>query len=168
MRVARTTALFAAALLAGCASLTPYQPRTDGYGYAEQILEQNRVRVSFAGSTATPRETVEQYLLYRAAELTLERGFDHFVLSRTLTEARAGAGAEPTVSLGFSGFSFGSRSGFGLGVGTTTGGGPKTAYTAQADVLMQRGSKPVDGLQAFNAREVRSNLEAQIRRPATR
>lgn len=164
----RLIALLASvALLAACATTTPYQPQRDGYGYSEQPLEPNRIRISFAGSSATPRETVENYLLYRAAEVTLARGFDYFVMAKSLTEARA-AGSSPAVSLGFGGFSFGSRSGLGVGVGTSTGGGSKRAYTAQSDVLLFRGVKPADDAQAFDAREVRDNLEAGINRPAGR
>lgn len=155
--------LLSAVLLTACASTTPYQSQRDGYGYTEQILEPNRVRVSFAGSSATSRETVENYLLYRAAEVTLARGFDYFVMTKTQTEARSGN--SPSVNLGFGGFGFGSRSGVGLGVGTSTGG-DKRAYTAQSEVLMFRGGKPAGDPQAFDAREVRSNLEARIQRSA--
>ena len=151
-------------LLAGCASLTPYQPLREGYGYSEQVIEANRLRVSFAGSSKTPRQTVENYLLYRAAEVTLARGYDYFVMTRSFTEARSDAGAEPTVSLGFGGFNFGSHGGVGLGVGTTTGGGRGAAYTAQADLLLLKGAKPPNDAQAYDAREVRGSLEAQIQR----
>ncbi len=34
--------------------------------------------MTFAGNTLTSRETVERYLLYRAAELTVQSGFDTF------------------------------------------------------------------------------------------
>src|SRR3546814_10899027 len=36
--------------------------------------------VSFSGNSLTSRETVERYLLFRAAELTVQQGFDHFIL----------------------------------------------------------------------------------------
>lgn len=164
MTFLRLLLLSSGLLLSACASLTPYQQQRDGYGYTEQVLEPNRVRVVFAGSSATPRETVENYLLYRSAEVTLARGFDYFVMSKSQTEARSGS--SPSVSLGFGGFGFGSRSGVGLGVGTTTGG-DKRAYTAQSEVSMFRGRKPTGDPQAFDAREVRSNLEARIQRPSS-
>ena len=43
-------------------------------------MQPHPVRISYNGDTLTPRETVETYLLYRAAEATLERGFDYFVI----------------------------------------------------------------------------------------
>ena len=64
----------------GCAAPTPYGPAADGYGYAEQQLESNRYRVAFAGNSVTPRDVVQNYLLYRAAEVTLEKGHDYFTL----------------------------------------------------------------------------------------
>jgi hypothetical protein len=56
--------------LAACATATPYQPA--GYngqrgGYAEQRLESDRYRVTFAGNSLTSREQVEMALLLRAA-----------------------------------------------------------------------------------------------------
>ena len=67
--------------LAACATATPYQPA--GFngqrgGYAEQRLENNRFRVSFSGNSLTSREQVEQSLLLRSAELTVESGYDWF------------------------------------------------------------------------------------------
>ncbi|MGB1557714.1 MAG: CC0125/CC1285 family lipoprotein, partial [Oceanococcaceae bacterium] len=75
------TALLATSLLVACAHTpTPYQPRPDGgqYGYSEQGLEPDRIRVVFRGNTLTARETVENYLLYRAAEVTQQRGYAYF------------------------------------------------------------------------------------------
>jgi len=61
--------------LSACATETAYQPagpNSDG-GYREQQIESNRVRISFSGNSLTDRETVENYLLFRAAELTVDR-----------------------------------------------------------------------------------------------
>src|SRR3546814_3976294 len=77
-------------MLAGCASPTPYQPATGhGFnrtGFSEQRIESNRYMVSFSGNSLTSRETVERYLLFRAAELTVQQGFDHFILVYRNTE----------------------------------------------------------------------------------
>jgi hypothetical protein len=69
-----------AAALAACGGPTPYQP-SDGYeGFAEQRLEPDRFRVRVAGNNITARETVQNQLLFRAAELTLQNGYDRFVV----------------------------------------------------------------------------------------
>ena len=64
-------------MVAGCATETTYRPATGtGFyrtGYSDQQLEPGRFIVSFAGNTVTSRDTVERYLLFRAAQLTLER-----------------------------------------------------------------------------------------------
>src|SRR3546814_2720956 len=70
----------AALMLFACATPTPYQPLgTRGTGasgcYASQQIEQNRFRVSFSGNQLTSRERVENYLLFRAAELTVQNGY---------------------------------------------------------------------------------------------
>ena len=75
--------------LAACATATPYQPA--GFngqrgGYAEQRLEQNRFRVTFAGNSVTSREQVEMSLLLRSAELTAENGFDWFATVNRATD----------------------------------------------------------------------------------
>lgn len=73
--------------LAGCATVTPYQPlaaaasRGEG-GYADLELAPGRWQVRFAGNSLTSRETVEAYLLYRAAELTLEQHGTWFEIVR--------------------------------------------------------------------------------------
>jgi hypothetical protein len=63
------------AMLAGCVKPTPYQPVVDGYGYSEQQVEDARFWVRFAGNHLTSPDTVQNYWLYRAAELTLDHGY---------------------------------------------------------------------------------------------
>src|SRR3546814_10822327 len=82
-RIFQVAALACAAGLAACVSVTPYQPASKGYGYSEQRIENNRFRINFAGNSDTPKQTVETYLLFRAAELTLKSGYDYFVFARS-------------------------------------------------------------------------------------
>jgi len=62
---ARAICLGLLVCLAGCMTPTPYAPRLEGErtGYTDRSLTQNRYRVTFTGNSATPRETVETYLL---------------------------------------------------------------------------------------------------------
>ena len=66
-------------LVAACATETAYRPATgSGFyrtGYSDVRIEPNRYRVTFAGNIVTDRDVVERYLLFRAAELTLQQGF---------------------------------------------------------------------------------------------
>jgi hypothetical protein len=82
-------ALCLVAALAACASETRYQPAEEpgDYGYREEQIESDRWRVSFRGNSMTDLESVERALLYRAAELTLQQGYDWFRIVDRDTEA---------------------------------------------------------------------------------
>lgn len=70
-------------VLGACATATPYQAASKPGkfdGFSQTVIENDRARVSFAGNSITDRDTVENYLLFRAAELTVERGYDYFTL----------------------------------------------------------------------------------------
>lgn len=79
-----------AALLVSCSQATPYQPESASGGvhggYSQEQLAPDTYRVRFHGNSLTSRETVEAYLLYRAAELTVERGGDWFTILDRETE----------------------------------------------------------------------------------
>src|SRR5665213_705211 len=77
--------------LSACETATLYQPRIAGAhigGYSEERIDASHWRVHFSGNSVTSRETVEKYLLYRAAELTIQQGGDWFEATDTNTERR--------------------------------------------------------------------------------
>jgi hypothetical protein len=147
------------AMLAGCGQPTPYQPAVDGYGYSEQQIEDNRYRVSFAGNQLTPADTVQNYWLYRTAELTLDHGYDYFiVVDRNLDRSTTYQGTS-TLSPGYitedgdyvGGTGFSSYSAH-----------PSDSYTAYADVVMFEGEKPAGDVNAYDARSVLRQLDSTI------
>jgi hypothetical protein len=159
-----------AAFTAACAtSPAPYVPAESGRpGYAEQIIEQNRYRVSYRGDARTDRETVELYLLYRMAELTHQRGYDYFIVERQDTDKsttyRSSMRAYPRSSFFYTahGYRWAHH-----GVGFTLGTEPLRPierFEAYAMIQMFRGEKPADDPHAYNAREVLENLAHRIRR----
>lgn len=178
------TALGMAAIISGCATPTPYQPlergsRTSG-GYSDQRIEANRYRVTFAGNSMTSRETVETYLLYRAAELTRDRGYDWFVMADRDTERRSRTYVDRPFSPGPWGF-WGPRWRFyGRGFGWRTWdpfwGDPfwdrsvdiRTVdrYEASAEIVMGRGRKPGNDTRAFDAQDVVRNLQSRVVPPS--
>lgn len=102
-----------AAILAACATSTPYQPasKAGGFdGFSQTMIENDRARVTFGGNSLTERETVENYLLYRAAEIATERGFDYFTLAERETEQKTRLRASPGLNAGlydpYFGYSF--------------------------------------------------------------
>ena len=78
--------------LAACETATPYQPASEpgGFdGFSQQLIENDRARISFGGNSLTNRETVENYLLYRAAEVAVERGYETFTLQERDVERKS-------------------------------------------------------------------------------
>jgi len=148
--------------LAACSiSPTPYQAIGEDGGYTDQQLESDRYRVKFEGNSATPRETVEDYALYRAAELTLQTGNDYFkVVSK---EVEPVIGSVRGVTPGF-GIGVGGGSGdFGIGVSTGFGGGrPDYSYVTYLDIIVYEGEKPEDDREAYVAFDVIDRLQPAV------
>lgn len=92
MMILKKIALLASALvLAACATATPYQQSTSAdarNGFSEIQIENDRTRISFDGNSLTKRDTVETYLLFRAAELTKQKGYDFFTLTDRATDEK--------------------------------------------------------------------------------
>lgn len=165
------TALAAATLLAACSSgPTPYQPAA-GYdrGYAEQKLEDARYRISFKGNSLTDRETVENYMLYRAAELTLQSGYDTFTVVNRDTDKDSRTRYTGFYGPRLSYMYFSPRYGW-IGAWdpfwTPARRDEVTRYEAFAEIVMNRGAKGTDP-NTFDARQVSANLAPAILRPAT-
>ena len=160
--------------LAACSSgPTPYQPAA-GYdrGYAESRIENDRYRISFKGNSLTDRETVENYMLYRAAELTLQSGFDVFTIVNRDTDKdsrirQTGGFYGPRLSYVY----YSPRWGWVHAYDPFWSASPSrfdevTRYEAYAEIVMSRGPKGADP-NAFDARQVSQNLAGAITRPAS-
>ena len=174
--------------LGACATETAYRPATgSGFartGYSDRQIEPNRYIVSFAGNTYTSRDTVERYLLFRAAELTLSRGYDNFILADKQTDLRSRTYSTP--GPGYGGFGYGSIGAFG-------GWGPSWRYRgrgfgwrswdpyfgdpfwdrgidiqtvdkfeATAEIILGKGPKPRDNIRAFDARAVVDSIGPSV------
>lgn len=186
----KSTALAAIALslgVAACATPTPYQPNVRGTaasgGFSELRLEQNRFRVNFQGNSLTSRETVEGYLLFRAAELTVQNGFDWFeIVERDVDrQTRTYVEPDPFYRPWYGAYGFWRPSwryygrGFGWRGWDPFWGDPFWAdrvdvrtverFEASAEILMGRGPKPGENVRAFDARAVIDNLRSRIQYP---
>ena len=179
--VTAAVALIGGALTA-CETETPYQPLAPGAassgGYSDVRIEANRWRVTFQGNSMTARQTVENYLLYRAAELTIAQGFDWFEATQRNTDKHTETYVDPD----FGPYGYGWRpywryygGGFGWRGWDPYFGGPFWAdnmdvhtiekYEASAEVIMGHGPKPTTERHAFDAREVMANLGGHVIRP---
>lgn len=170
--------------LAGCESATTYHPATGhGFnreGFSEQRIEANRFMVSFAGNSVTSRDTVERYLLYRAAELTVQNGYDWFELVDRNTDRKTRTYVSDPFRPGPWGYWGVSwryhRPGFGWGFYDPFWGDPWgpvdvntiDKYDAHAEIVMGHGERPSGGVHAFDARDVIQNLGPTIVMPGAR
>jgi hypothetical protein len=163
--------------LAACATPTPYAPSASSaaQGFSERQIEADRFAVTFRGNSITPRETVEDYLLFRAAELTLEKGKDHFIAATRATDAKTrtvGAGASARAGLLYDYWYyspyFGWRS-FHAPFGWSAFDAPTlrevTQFEATMEIAMFNGAKPAGNAMAYDARDVMASLSAKIVRP---
>ncbi|MFV0623364.1 CC0125/CC1285 family lipoprotein [Sphingomonas sp. ac-8] len=150
--------------------------------YSSQRIEADRYRVSFAGNSMTERQPVETYLLYRAAELARQQGYDWFEevhrdtenTGRTVVDRPFGPGAYGWwgPSWRYFGTGFGWRNwspwygdpffGDTLDVRTIN------KYEATAEIVMHRGAKPAGNARAFDAADVLRTLGPDIRTPSQR
>ena len=183
-RKALVAALAASTLMvAGCATETTYRPATgSGFsrtGYSDRQIEPGRFLVSFAGNSVTSRDTVEKYLFFRSAELTLQNGYDYFVMADRDTNLRTRTYTTPGFGPGWGYGGFGGywgpswsfygrpygwrRFGGGLGYGGWGGFGgfgndfdvqTIDKFEATAEIVMRKGPIPRDNLRAFDARRV--------------
>ena len=92
-----TLTLTVVLIVGGCA--TPYRSEKRGTGFSEFRITDDTFSVTFRANSATREERVDKYILRRASELTLEHGFQFFVV---LTEK----GRDRTSSIGYSGVKF--------------------------------------------------------------
>ena len=168
--------------LSACATATPYQPAGYGQtrgGYSEQRIAENRYRVAFAGNSVTTRDTVEMYLLYRAAELTLENGGDWFEAVNRVTDRDTRYVGTPDPYWGGSPwgpywrpswrhYRGGYWSRWDPFWGNDFDVREVTRYEANAEIVIHRGTAPRDDRFAFDAREVIANLGPRVVRPMPR
>jgi len=168
------------AALSACETATPYQPLTPGSaqagGYSETKIEANRFKVTFKGNGMTSRATVENYLLYHAAELTLAQGYDWFETVNRVTDKHVETFGDPGP------YGFGWRPSwryYGRGYGwrhwDPIWGDPFWGddvdlttierYEAEAEIVMGHGPKPEGDKAALDAHQVVANLASKIVRP---
>jgi hypothetical protein len=143
--VALMTASMAAALaLAGCA--TPYQKMGMNGGVRAVQLQTDLAQVTARGSPVTDADTIERYVLRKAAETTLQAGYDHFEIVSSSDRTRT-----------FQGFAGYMRA---VGEGLPTAGVTVPFIRPGETVLirMQTGAAAPTGAVVFDARDLLAHL----------
>ena len=160
-----TFGLIAASALAlsACASLAPYGPQQSarGQGFSEQQIETNRFRVVYNGVGAPG--PVADRALFRAAQLTVDQGYDWFEVTQRWIDGRpdSAGGVRPSVSIGAGSGRYGgwSTSGVGVGLGLDLSGPQPTSTTLE--IVMGRGAKP-ERPDAYDARRVQDAIRNRL------
>ena len=170
-KIGIATALLA--LAAACASTSGYRPASgSGIGYSDQQLDNGRYRITYEGNSSTSLSTVENYVLLRAAEVTLANGHDYFVVLDSNTESMR---RFVTTGTSFGRGGFGRRgffygSGFGRGFGGGFGSDFSTTrerlrYSVGTIIEIRRGDKPAGDSTAYDARQIINNVGPAVARP---
>ncbi len=153
--------------LVGCTTPGLYRP-SDGegrYGYSEQEIEDGRYQVRFKGGSSTERDTVEIYLLFRAAELTQATGNDYFVVVERDVDKKTTYRSSlnfPHRHLYNHYFYYHYYDPFDYGYGARSTVQASERYTATADIVLYKGEKPADNANAYDAKSVIEHLRPKI------
>lgn len=170
---ARFTAVLGLGLaLTGCMAAATYGPRRPGEvtGYTDRELAPGRFRVTFTGNSVTGRDTVENYLLLRAAEVTLASGGTHFLFDDRDTRANTTVHADPMFhGPGYWGGGYGAW-GFRPRWGMSAFGPPlmisqTTRFEAYAEIVVLKPGQDKSENRAVDAREIVSHLSAEAHPP---
>jgi hypothetical protein len=166
----------AALTLAGCANSPGWYGggdigrRAAGPGLYETPISTDRLRIIHQAPAGLHAAQAEDAALLRAAERTVQSGYDWFVVDQRFTEAPQVTGRSdgPFVSIGGGSSRFGrgwNVSGVGASVGFNLGGmGQRaTGPISTLEIRMGRGMKP-EG--AYDARDIQRTIGARMGAPA--
>lgn len=185
---AAALSLSVGALTACATGPTPYQayvsergPGVHG-GFSEIRLAPDRFVVRFHGNELTSRERVEGYLLYRAAELTVQNGYDWFEMADRHTEhdVQTTIRSDPLYRPWY-GYPYWRPywgyydRGFGWNYWDPWSGGAFwsdrvdvrriEAFETTAEIAMRKGPLPANDPRAMDARKVMADLGPTIQMP---
>ncbi len=143
--------------LGGCETAATYGPQTSprSPGYTDKQLASNRYRVSFHGNSATSRETVEDYLLRRAAEVTLKAGYSWFIFDSRDTKAKTRYFTDFAGWPGWPGYGWYWHSWDYGGSAETV---PITNYVAYAEIVLLKDDQAKNEARALKAQDVLDHL----------
>lgn len=148
--------------LAACA--TPYGKYGALGGYTDARIDENTFSISVDTNAFTSQQVTSMHALYRAAELTVENGFDYFVIVSDAKNATSAMVAMPGASTSNTSVSsYGSYA----SARTTTNYAPTTFLPMtfpNATLLIKafKGTKPENAPNVYEARSVMKYLAPQV------
>jgi hypothetical protein len=158
--------------LSSCA--TKYAQRgswPDMYGYRDEPVDGSTYQISFYGNSATPVSDVNRYALFRAAEITIEKGFDYFVVidaqhdATTNSSTMAMAGGHSTSIE----HAVDPQTGQMVPVAVTTSNpeymtSTTTEHSVMKTIRMFKGVRPADNAAAYDAKSMLTVMGPTINR----
>ena len=151
--------LLLALALAACTTPTAYAPlqSPSGSGFTETKIQDDRWRVTFRGGSDAGRERVADLSLLRAAQLTLQQGYDWFRVTERYGDALPPRGPTLSVGAGTADYGWHGGSSFGVGVGgIPLGGGPLISETLE--IVMAKGPPPQGDPTVYDAHSVAKSI----------
>jgi hypothetical protein len=155
--------------LAACQSPATYHPldRASGTGYTDEQLAANRYRITFTGNSVTKRQTVENYLLLRAAEVTLKSGYPAFAFDARDTQADTTYHSD---FVGWPGWRGRGRYwhswGYGPGFGPDMTVRATTSYEAFAEIVLLTDVQAAQDPRSLRAEDVLAHVGPTAQSPA--
>ncbi len=147
--------------VSACAPEQPYfGPRDADHptGYTDEKLDQNRYRVTYSGSSATNRESVENFLLLRAAQVTQQAGSNAFMFDMRDTKTHTtyfsdipGWAGPPYYGWYWHSWAYG-------GLGDEVETRPITRYQAYAEIVLLTDAQAAKEPRAINAQSIIQRL----------
>jgi len=157
-------------VLSSCA--TKYGPVSHSllsskYGYSDSPIDSVTWQVIFSGNEATSVDVVERYALFRAAELTTEKGYDYFiVLDRNIEAQTITHTGPPMTNSSTEPWSDPLTGAHGTVTTTTTTRDidTGTAHSSMKMIRMFKGQKPADMTQSYDAKAMLKLMSQSIDR----
>lgn len=151
-------------VLALSACATPYGKYGLLGGYTDSRIDSNTFSISVDNNAYTNQQTTSMHALYRAAELTVENGFDYFVIVSSVSNPTSMAMTMPSTSTSQTSINTYGSTGTAT---TTTHYAPTTVVplvfpNSTLVIKSFKGAKPADQANAYDAREVMKYLGPQI------
>ncbi len=171
--------IFALILISGCA--TGYHRQGWTGGYSESQLQKDVFKVSFKGNAFVSKEKAQDYLFLRCAEVTIDNGFDYFIILDEDDYENIGSYTTPTHiksqstttgNVNYSGniygnsiYGTGTYSGQTRGRATVTGGQTLNFSKPRSTCVIKcfKGQKPEDLPSAFVAYELIGYLKDKVK-----
>ena len=158
----KIVAVIVVAILSACA--TPYGKYGIAGGYTDSRIDENTFSISVDTNGFTNQQTTSMHALYRAAELTVENGFDYFFIVRDANTPTSMAMAIPGSSTSNTTITASGSTAYARTTATSTPTTVVPMVFPNSSIVIKsfKGTKPEGSTNAYDARAVIKYLGPQI------